>query len=62
MTDNDKVSLTIELAEDHPGWLDEMIQKYDLEDRSKAIRVLIDFAIKDGDLENIFREVRCRHC
>ena len=39
-------------------------EKYDLSDESKTFRVLLDYAIEDGDQEEIFSEdnMRCRHC
>jgi hypothetical protein len=59
---SDKVTLPILLAEDHEAWLKEMVQKYAIDDPSKVVRILIDYAIQDGDLDEIFGDVRCRHC
>lgn len=59
---SDKVTVSVELADDHQPWLEEMAKKYVVEDVSKAIRVLIDYAKHEGDLDVIFGEVRCKHC
>jgi hypothetical protein len=39
-----------------------VVEKYDLEDEDKALRVLVTYAMQDGDLDDIFKGVRCRHC
>ncbi len=53
---------TFELNEGHVAWLAEMAKKHDLESRDKALRVLIDYAMAEGDESRIFDEVRCHHC
>tara|TARA_B100001750_G_C15058967_1_gene375306 strand:+ start:105 stop:299 length:195 start_codon:yes stop_codon:yes gene_type:complete len=64
MPDKDKTELTINLESDHLDWLSEIIQDYDLPDESKAIRILLDYAIQDADKDGIFSpdNIRCRHC
>lgn len=57
-----KVEINVTLYEDQQAWLEAMAVKYDLPDASKALRVLVDFAVEDGDLDTIFETVRCRHC
>ena len=58
----DKVSVQFEINTDSEAQLDSIVEKYDLPDRSKAIRVLLDYVAEDGDLEEIFGEIRCRRC
>jgi hypothetical protein len=55
-----EVAYTVET--DHKAWLESMAVKYKLPDASKALRVLLDFAMEDGDEKTIFRQIRCRHC
>ena len=64
MPDKDKIELTIDLETDHLDWLSEIIQDYDLANESKAIRILLDYAIQDADKDGIFSpdNIRCRHC
>jgi hypothetical protein len=50
------------LYADHRKFLKEMVKKYDLEDEDKALRVLVTYAMQDGNLDDIFKGVRCRHC
>ena len=60
----EKVYVTITIEEDHLEWILSVTEKYDLSDESKTFRVLLDYAIEDGDHEDIFSEdnMRCRHC
>ena len=64
MPDKDKIELTIDLETDHLDWLSEIIQDYDLPNESKAIRILLDYAVQDADKDEIFspENIRCRHC
>ena len=59
-----KVDVTITMEEDHLEWILSVTEKYDLSDESKTFRVLLDYAIENGDQEEIFSEdnMRCRHC
>ncbi len=60
--DISQVDVTFTLYEDQLNFLKNMVEKYDLPDESKALRILIDFARTEGDLEQIFTEIRCTHC
>ena len=64
MADKNKIELTLSLESDHLDWLSEIIQDYDLPDESKAIRVLLDYAIEDADKDEVFSpdNMRCKHC
>ena len=54
MADKNKIELTLSLESDHLDWLSEIIQDYDLPDESKAIRILLDYAIEDADKDEVF--------
>ena len=59
----DNVDTTVQLKDNQLKYLDEMVQKHNLPDRSKALRVLIDFAMEKRDQESsIFEEIRCMNC
>ena len=64
MADKDKIELTLSLESDHLDWLSEIIQDYDLPDESKAIRILLDYAIEDADKDEVFSpdNMRSKHC
>ena len=64
MADKNKIELTLSLESDHLDWLSEIIQDYDLPDESKAIRILLDYAIEDADKDEVFSpdNIRCKHC
>lgn len=64
MPDKNKIELTLKLESDQLDWLSNIIQDYDLPNEAKAIRVLLDYAIDDGDKDEIFSpdNIRCRHC
>ncbi len=58
----DKVQETFEIQADALSLLDEAVKKYDLPDRSKALRCILDFLAEDGDWDEIFETIRCRRC
>ena len=60
----DKSEITVEIESDQLTWLDQILNDYDFPDESKALRVLIDYAIQDGDADLIFspENMRCQHC
>ena len=47
------------IQEDMVSMLEHLSDKYKLEDRSKALRVILDYVAKDGDIEEIFTKRRC---
>ncbi|MEM7049682.1 MAG: hypothetical protein AAF604_08485 [Acidobacteriota bacterium] len=57
-----KQTVEIELHLGQVDWLEKMVEEHGLPDTGKAIRALIDFAMADGDQEQIFQEIRCLHC
>jgi metal-responsive CopG/Arc/MetJ family transcriptional regulator len=59
----ENVTTTLELKEKQLEYLDEMAKKYDMADRSKALRCLITFAMQEAGHEaSIFTEIRCVNC
>ena len=60
----DKSEITVEIESDQLTWLDQIVNDYDFPDESKALRVLIDYALQDGDADLIFspENMRCQHC
>ena len=60
---SDLRTYTVEIKERQLDYLKRMMEKYDLPDESKALRVLINHAIMETDREReIFEEVRCLDC
>ncbi len=60
---SDNLEYTVELKEEQYEFLKKIAEKYSLQDESKAIRCLIDFARQESDQEKaIFEEIRCLHC
>jgi hypothetical protein len=59
-----KVKVDWEVRDYHINFLKDMAEKYGIKDEAKAMRVLIDFALQDGDLEKIFdkKNMRCIAC
>lgn len=57
-----KITEEFSVNEEHVTWLEDMAKKYDLEDRNKALRVVLEYAIQEGDEPTIFEEIRCHHC
>ncbi len=57
-----KTEQSFEVNEDHLSWLQEMTGKYALADVQKALRIVLDYCIEEGDKDHIFKKVRCRRC
>ena len=58
----DKITVSFEIHSDSEDMLKEIVEKFDLPDKSKAIRCLLDYVAEDGEWEEIFDTVRCNHC
>ena len=58
----DKIERNIMLSDEQIDFLEEMAKQYDLPDVDKVLRVLIDYAMEDGDREEIFEQIRCLRC
>ncbi|MCA9689642.1 MAG: hypothetical protein R3A51_09930 [Nannocystaceae bacterium] len=58
----DRIDHSFNIWGAHLKWLEEMAARYDLPDADKALRVLVEYAMQDGDADEIFENVRCHHC
>ncbi len=58
----DKITVAFEIDRDAEDLLAEIVEKYDLPDISKAVRIMLDYVAEDGDWDEIFGEIRCRRC
>lgn len=58
----DKVQVSFEINDDAQEMLNEIVEKYNLPDVSKAVRCLLDYVAEDGDWDEIFKKIRCRRC
>ena len=58
------IQLSVGVESDQAEYLKKMAEEYGLADESKALRVLLDYAIVDCEAESIYdvRNMRCRHC
>jgi hypothetical protein len=60
---NDNLKVTVELKQSQIDYLARMTKLYDLDDSSKALRCLINYAIEErGREKEIFEEIRCLDC
>tara|TARA_B100001750_G_C15427033_1_gene556067 strand:+ start:560 stop:754 length:195 start_codon:yes stop_codon:yes gene_type:complete len=59
-----KENINVEIEVGHLDWLANIVEKFELPDESKALRILLDYAIEEADEEDIFdiENMRCRHC
>lgn len=57
-----KTSVEAVIQTEHKEWLEDMTSKHSLKDTSKALRVLLDYAIEEDAEEKIFQQERCRFC
>jgi hypothetical protein len=63
MAVKDKAMYTVELDKHMMGFLEEMVQQYQLPDTSKALRILITYAMDpETERDRIFEDVRCFDC
>ena len=59
-----KIKIDWEVRDYQEKFLKETAEKYEIPDQAKAMRVLIDYALQDGDLDLIFdkKNMRCIAC
>ena len=58
-----KKDVSFEIYDDSEKMLDQIVDKYDLPDKSKAIRCLMDYVEeKETDWDDMFATVRCNRC
>ena len=58
----EKVTVPFEIQSDQRDWLEAKAEAYNLANADKALRVLLDFAMQDGDDKTIFETIRCTRC
>ena len=59
----EKKEITFEINTDSDEMLEKIVEEYKLPDKSKAIRVLLDYVEeKESDWDDMFATVRCNRC
>ena len=60
---SEKKDVSFEIYDDSEKLLDQIVDKYDLPDKSKALRCLLDYVEeKESDWDDMFATVRCNRC
>ena len=61
---SEKIKFDISIENEQLEWVESKVAEFDLDDVSKAIRILLDYAILECNSEDIFssENMRCRHC
>ena len=60
---SEKKDVSFEIYSDSDKMLDLITDKYDLPDKSKALRCLLDYLEeKESDWDDMFATVRCNRC
>ena len=59
---DDKSTEEFEICEDQMEWLEGMATKYDLPNRDKALRIVLDFVMTEAEEKPLFTKIRCNHC
>jgi ribonuclease HI len=60
---SEKKDVSFEIYSDSEKMLDQITDKYDLPDKSKALRCLLDYVEeKESDWDDMFGTVRCNRC
>ncbi len=57
-----KQPTSFEVQQDLLSMLDNIAQKYELPDRGKALRCILDYIAKDANWNEIFSVTRCLRC
>ena len=60
---SEKIDVSFEIYDDSEKMLEQIVDKYDLPDKSKALRCLMDYVEeKESDWDDMFATVRCNRC
>ena len=60
---SEKKDVSFEIYSDSEKMLEQIVDKYDLPDKSKALRCLLDYVDeKESDWDDMFTTVRCNRC
>ena len=57
-----KTSVEMGIETEQKEWLETIANEYSMKDISKAVRVLLDYAIEADSDNEIFNSIRCRFC
>ena len=59
----EKKDVSFEIYSDSEKMLEQIVKKYDLPDKSKALRCLLDYVEENElDWDNMFATIRCNRC
>ena len=59
----DKIDVSFEINSDADKLLEQINDKYDLADKSKALRCLLDYVEeKESEWDEMFATIRCNRC
>ena len=60
---SEKIDMSFKIYSDSEKLLEQIVDKYDLPDKSKALRCLLDYLEeKESDWDDMFATVRCNRC
>ena len=60
---SEKKDISFEIYSNSEKMLEQIVNKYDLPDQSKALRCLLDYAEeKESEWDDIFATIRCNRC
>ena len=60
---SEKKDVSFEIYSDSEKMLEQIVDKYDLPDQSKALRCLLDYVEeKETDWDDMFVTIRCNRC
>ena len=60
---SEKIDVSFKIYSDSEKMLEQIVDKYDLPDKSKALRCLMDYVEeKESDWDDMFATVRCNRC
>ena len=60
---SEKKEILFEIYSDSEEMLEQIVDKYDLSDKSKALRCLMDYVEeKEVDWDDMFATIRCNRC
>ena len=60
---SEKKDVSFEIYSDSEKMLEQIIDKYDLPDKSKTLRCLLDYVEeKESDWDDMFATIRCNRC
>ena len=60
---SDKIDVSFEIYSDSEKMLEKIVDLYDLPDKSKALRCLLDYVEeKESEWDDMFANIRCNRC